>query len=141
VGIRELSKYTHIWFAVDYVIKWVEQITTKSVDHATDVKMFKDIILPRCGVPRFIITNDGFLFLNVAFRKFMYKYSVSHRFSSSYHPQTCGQVGLSNRELKLILQKTINDALWIYKTAFKIVWECIHIKWSMENLITSRFRT
>ena len=46
------------------------------------------------------------------------------------HPQFSGQVELSNREIKLILQKTVNwssknwskkldDALWAYKTTYK----------------------
>ncbi|KAL6313386.1 hypothetical protein AAG906_001098 [Vitis piasezkii] len=50
--------------------------------------------------------------------------------STPYHPQTSGQVKVSNRELKRILEKTINscrrdwsskldDALWAYMTAFK----------------------
>ena len=47
-----------------------------------------------------------------------------------YHPQSSGQVEVSNREIKQILQKTVNasrkdwsikldDALWAYRTAFK----------------------
>ena len=47
-----------------------------------------------------------------------------------YHPQTSGQVEVSNREIKHILSKTINasrtdwssrldDALWDYRTAYK----------------------
>jgi hypothetical protein len=63
-------------------------------------------------------------------RKTLAKYGVDHRVGSPYHPQTSGQVELSNRELKLILEKTvnrsrsdwptkINDALWAYRTTFK----------------------
>src|SRR4051812_23658549 len=37
--------YTHILVAVDYVIKWVEAIPTKSADGETSLKMLKDIIL------------------------------------------------------------------------------------------------
>ena len=33
------------------------------------------------------------------------KYDVNHRIASPYHPQSSGQVELSNREIKLILQK------------------------------------
>ncbi|XP_073153216.1 uncharacterized protein [Henckelia pumila] len=47
-----------------------------------------------------------------------------------YHPKTSGQVEISNRELKRILEKIVNsnrkewsnkldDALWAYRTAFK----------------------
>jgi hypothetical protein len=45
------TKHTHILVTVDYVTKWVEAIT-KSADHATTIKMLKDIIFPRFGVPR-----------------------------------------------------------------------------------------
>ena len=58
------------------------------------------------------------------------KYDVNHRIASPYHPQSSGQVELSNRELKLIMQKTVNrsrknwskkldDALWAYRSAYK----------------------
>jgi transposase InsO family protein len=63
-------------------------------------------------------------------RKTLAKYGVDHRVGSPYHPQSSGKVELSNRELKLILEKIvnrsrsdlptkINDALWAYRTALK----------------------
>ena len=50
--------------------------------------------------------------------------------AAAYHPQTSGQVEVSNRVVKNILQKTVNtsrkywslkldDALWTYRTAYK----------------------
>jgi len=58
------------------------------------------------------------------------KYGFFHKVATPYHPQTSGQVELSNRELKSILEKTLDrsrkewslklaDALWAYRTAFK----------------------
>ncbi|KAL0366951.1 UNVERIFIED_CONTAM: hypothetical protein Sradi_3585200 [Sesamum radiatum] len=58
------------------------------------------------------------------------KYNVTHRISTAYHPQTNGQAKISNREIKSILEKTVNpnrkdwstrldDALWAYRTAYK----------------------
>ncbi|GJV61001.1 reverse transcriptase domain-containing protein [Tanacetum coccineum] len=43
------------------------------------------------------------------------KYGVTHRLSTAYHPQTSGQVEVSNRGLKRILERTIgeNRASWI----------------------------
>ncbi|KAL3509819.1 hypothetical protein ACH5RR_029220 [Cinchona calisaya] len=60
----------------------------------------------------------------------MTKYGVKHKVALAYHPQTSGQVEVSNRELKRILEKTVNnarkdwalkldDTLWAYRTAFK----------------------
>ncbi|GJX16114.1 reverse transcriptase domain-containing protein [Tanacetum coccineum] len=61
----------------------------------------------------------------------MKRYGVNHRFSTSYHPQTSGQVKNMNRALKRILEKTVkdnptiwsrnlDDALWAFHTAYKI---------------------
>jgi hypothetical protein len=60
----------------------------------------------------------------------MKKYCITHKVATPYHPQTSGQVKVSNREIKRILEKTVNtsrkdwslrlnDALWAYRTAFK----------------------
>ncbi|GJY36939.1 reverse transcriptase domain-containing protein [Tanacetum coccineum] len=60
----------------------------------------------------------------------MKRCGVNHRFSTSYHPQTSGQVENTNRALKRILKKTVkdnpaiwsrklDDALWVFCTAYK----------------------
>jgi hypothetical protein len=96
--------YTHILVVVHYVTKWVEAIPTKSADCETLLKMLKDIIFPRFGVPRYLMTNGGSHFIHGGFRKT----HVNHRIASAYHPQTSGQVELLNRGIKSILQKTVN---------------------------------
>nr|GEW28368.1 reverse transcriptase domain-containing protein [Tanacetum cinerariifolium] len=60
----------------------------------------------------------------------MVNYGVTHRLSTAYHPQTSGQVEVTNRGLKRILERTVGencaswsykleDALWAFCTAYK----------------------
>ena len=44
-------------------IKWVEAIPTPSADHKTSFKMLKDVIFPRFGVPRYLMTDGGSHFI------------------------------------------------------------------------------
>ena len=92
--------------------------------------MLKEVIFLRFGVPRYLMNDGGSHFIHGAFRKFLAKYDVNHRIASPYHPQCSGQVELSNREIKLILQKTVNrsrknrskkldDTLWADRTIYE----------------------
>ncbi|GJW03768.1 reverse transcriptase domain-containing protein [Tanacetum coccineum] len=69
----------------------------------------------------------------------MLKYGVTHHLSTAYHPQTSGQVEVSNRGLKCILERTVgenraswsdklDDALWALRTAFKTPIGCTPYK-------------
>ncbi|GJU61319.1 reverse transcriptase domain-containing protein [Tanacetum coccineum] len=91
---------------------------------------FLKSLFARFGTPRAIISDRGTHFCNDQFAKVMLKYGVTHRLSTAYHPQTSGQVEVSNRGLKRILERTIgenraswsdklDDALWAFRTAYK----------------------
>ncbi|GKE71740.1 reverse transcriptase domain-containing protein [Tanacetum coccineum] len=69
----------------------------------------------------------------------MLKYGVNHRLSTVYHPQTSGQVEVSNRGLKRIFERTVgenraswsdklDDALWAFRTAYKTPIGCTPYK-------------
>jgi hypothetical protein len=65
--------------------------------------MLKDVIFPRFGVSRYLMTDGGSHFIHGSFRKTLARYDVNHRIVPAYYPQTSGQVELSNREIKSIL--------------------------------------
>ncbi|KAL5732629.1 hypothetical protein ACOSP7_031984 [Xanthoceras sorbifolium] len=122
--------YLYILVGIDYVSKWVEAVPCRKNDHNTVLKFLKENIFSRHGTPRAIISDGGKHFCNKPFAALMKKYGVTHKVATPYHPQTSGQVELANREIKQILEKTVNpnrkdwslrltDALWAYRTAFK----------------------
>ncbi|GJR76562.1 reverse transcriptase domain-containing protein [Tanacetum coccineum] len=91
------------------------------------------------GAPRAIISGRGTHFCNDQFAKVMLKYGVTHRLSTAYHRQTSGQVEVSNRGLKRILERTVvknraswsnklDDALWAFRTAYKTPIVCTPYK-------------
>lgn len=122
--------YAYILLAVDYVSRWVEARATRTDDSKTVVGFIKANIFSRFGIPRAIISDQGSHFCNKAIKALLRKYGVYHRVATAYHPQTNGQAEISNREVKSILEKTVNpgrkdwslrldDALWAYRTAYK----------------------
>ncbi|CAA7014514.1 unnamed protein product [Microthlaspi erraticum] len=120
----------YILVAVDYVSKWVEAIASPTNDAKVVLKLFKSIIFPRYGVPRVVISDGGSHFINKVFENLLKKYGVKHKVATPYHPQTSGQVEVSNKQIKGILRTIVgvtkkdwavklDDALWAYRTAYK----------------------
>ena len=120
----------YIILAVNYLSKWVEATTCPRNDATTVVGFIQRNIFCRFGAPRTIISDEGSHFANKVFAKPMRKCGIKHMMGLAYHPQSNGQAEISNREIKKILEKTVNasrkdwsikldDALWAYKTGYK----------------------
>nr|GEY16997.1 reverse transcriptase domain-containing protein [Tanacetum cinerariifolium] len=91
-------------------------------------------------------------FCNDQFPRELTKYGVTDRLATAYHPQTSGQVDVSNRGLKRILERTVgenhtswsdklDDALWVFRTAFKTPIGCTPYKLAYENSLIYKERT
>ncbi|GKA45640.1 reverse transcriptase domain-containing protein [Tanacetum coccineum] len=128
----------YILVAVDYLSKWVEAKALPTNDARVVVKFLKSLFA-RFGTPRAIISDRGTHFCNDKFAKVMSKYGVTHRLATAYHPQTSGQVEVSNHGLKRILERTVgenraswsdrlDDALWAFRTAYKTPIGCTPYK-------------
>ncbi|GJS72503.1 reverse transcriptase domain-containing protein [Tanacetum coccineum] len=128
----------YILVAVDYLSKWVEAKALPTNDARVVFKILKSLF-SRFGAPRAIISDRGTHFCNDKFDKVTSKYGVTHRLSTAYHPQTSGQVEVTNRGLKRILERTVgenraswsdklDDALWAFRTAYKTSIGCTPYK-------------
>ncbi|GJW55184.1 reverse transcriptase domain-containing protein [Tanacetum coccineum] len=123
------NRNKYILVAIDYLSKWVEAQAFPTND-AWNVVNFLKRLFARFRVPKALISDSSTHFYNYQIEKAIKRYEVVHRFSTAYHPQTNGQVKNTNREIKYILEKTIennkkdwsyklDDALWAVRTAFK----------------------
>nr|GEV65933.1 reverse transcriptase domain-containing protein [Tanacetum cinerariifolium] len=128
----------YILVAVDYLSKWVEAKALQTNDARVVCKFLKSLFA-RFGAPRDIISDRGTHFCNDQFTKVMQKFGVTHRLATPYHPQKSGQVEVSNRGLKRILERAVgenrtswsdklDDALWAFRTAYKTPIGCTPYK-------------
>ncbi|GJU51456.1 reverse transcriptase domain-containing protein [Tanacetum coccineum] len=142
---RQGNKFTEmrllknaIQVSVDYLSKWVEAKALPTNDARVVVKFLKSLF-SRFGAPRAIISDRGTHFCNDKFDKVMSKYRVTHHLSTAYHPQTSGQVEVTNRGIKRILEKSVgenraswsdklDDALWAFRTLYKTPIGCTPYK-------------
>ncbi|GJX36652.1 reverse transcriptase domain-containing protein [Tanacetum coccineum] len=123
----------YILVEVDYLSKWVEAKALPTNDARVICKFLKSLFA-RFGAPHAIISDRGTHFCNDQFAKVMLKYEVTHRLSTAYHPQTSGQVEVSNRGLKQILERTVgenraswsdklDDALWAFSYENSLIYK------------------
>nr|GFB37961.1 reverse transcriptase domain-containing protein [Tanacetum cinerariifolium] len=124
----------YILVAIDYLSKWVEAKALSTNDARVVVKFLKSLF-SWFGTPKAIISDRGTHFCNYQFSRVMAKYGVTHRLSTTYHPQTSGQVEETNHGLKRILERTVGenhaswsdkleDAFWAFHIAYKTSISC-----------------
>nr|GEW55524.1 reverse transcriptase domain-containing protein [Tanacetum cinerariifolium] len=96
------------------------------------------LVVPDWNMPFELMCNASDFAIG-AFTRVMIKYGVTHRLATAYHPQTSGQVEVSNHGLKRILERTVgenraswsdklDDALWAFRTAYKTPIGCTPYK-------------
>nr|GEX87168.1 reverse transcriptase domain-containing protein [Tanacetum cinerariifolium] len=139
---RLLEKDTPFFFSkecVEAFQRLKRKLTEAPILVAPDWDQPFELCAMQVWKPCAIISDHGMHFCNDQFAKVMLKYGVTHRLAIAYHPQTSGQVEVSNRGLKRILERTVgenraswsdklDDALWAFRTGFKTPIRCTPYK-------------
>ena len=116
-------------FPLSYGHKYILLATT-TCDAKVVLRFIRSNIFSWFGTPKAVISDESSHFCNKLFALLLAKYGVKHRVTLAYHPQRNGQAEVSNREIKKILEKTVNvtrkgwvnkidDILWAYHATFK----------------------
>nr|GEW04051.1 reverse transcriptase domain-containing protein [Tanacetum cinerariifolium] len=120
------------WFA-DFANYHARNFVVKGMSSQQKSKFFKDV-----KGNKYILVAVDYLSKWVE-AKVMQKFSVTHRLATPYHAQTSGQVEVSNRGLKCILERAVggncaswsdklDDALWAFRTTYKTPIGCTPYK-------------
>ncbi|CAM8956230.1 unnamed protein product [Rhodiola kirilowii] len=95
----------YILVAVDYVSKWVEGCRLPTCDAKLSPSYSRRLFSRGFGVPRTVISDGDQTLRKNILKPLLRKYGESHKVAMPYHPQTSGQVEITNREIKAILEK------------------------------------
>ncbi|KAG1452068.1 hypothetical protein G6F56_007918 [Rhizopus delemar] len=99
------SGYRYIIAGIDYLTKYVEARPLR-FQNAAEIALFlyEDIIC-RHGCPTIIVTDNGKPFLSNIIRQVCHNYSIIHKTTTPYNPQSNGLIERFNRTLGQILQR------------------------------------
>jgi len=81
---------------VNYVSKWVEVISSRTIDAKVVVKFIRENIFIRFGMPQAIIRDQATHFHNGSFDALLRRYSIVHQLATPCHSYISGQVEVSN---------------------------------------------
>ncbi|EIE91420.1 hypothetical protein RO3G_16131 [Rhizopus delemar RA 99-880] len=103
------SGYRYIIAAIDYLTKYVEAKPMR-FQTASEIAIFLyEEVICRHGCPTIIVSDNGKPFLSDLIRKVCQNYSIIHKTTTPYNPQSNGLIERFNRTLGQILQKRSED--------------------------------
>ena len=124
------NKKNYIIVCTNYLTKWAEVKALREANETAVVEFLNENIFTRFGVSREIVADQGTRFNSKMVQELMKKNKVQHKQSTPYHYQANGQLEVTNRELEIIMTKTVqlhrkdwanrlNKVIWAYNITQK----------------------
>jgi hypothetical protein len=106
------SKY--ILVLQDYYSKWPEAVAVESTESAEVINWLSSDVLPRFGIMKVLITDNGVQFISKQFEAFCLELGIRHKLTSPFHPMANGLVEKMNRGIlnSLRMHTTENQTDW-----------------------------
>ncbi|XP_050211728.1 uncharacterized protein LOC126661889 [Mercurialis annua] len=101
--------HTFVIVATDYYSKWVEAIPLKSPSQESVIKFFREYIILRHGLPETITTDQETMFTGSDITDYAKEMGFKLIRSTPYYAQANGQAEATNKAIKGIIQKMIED--------------------------------
>ena len=103
-------KNQYIIVATDYVTKWAEAKALPDNTAKSTAWFLFDQVIARFGCPLEIVSDQGTHFMNEIIENLTHTFMIKHRKSTPYYPRCNGQAESTNKTLKGILTKIVQDA-------------------------------
>ncbi|XP_017237355.1 uncharacterized protein LOC108210538 [Daucus carota subsp. sativus] len=121
------NEVQYVMVGIDYMTKWVEAKTLRNITQEDAIKFVKEHIVTRFGIPVILVSDNGTQFVGKKFTKYLSDLGIKHRKASVCHPQSNGQVEVTNRIIVRGLEKRLqglkkkwpeelSSVLWSYRT-------------------------
>nr|XP_019068093.1 uncharacterized protein LOC104646966 [Solanum lycopersicum] len=95
--------------AIDYFTKWVESSSYKSGTKKVVADFDRNNLICRFGLPDSIITDNGANLNSHFMKEICEQFKITHRNSTAYRPQMNGAIEATNKNIKKILRKIIDN--------------------------------
>ena len=95
--------------ATDYFTKWTEAVSLKNMTHREVIEFITEHIVHRFGIPQTLTTDQGSSFISKEVRDFAESYKIKILNSSPYYAQPNGQAESSNKILRKVIKKKIEE--------------------------------
>jgi transposase InsO family protein len=95
---------------IDSFTRWPETIPVLDKKATAIIRVMKEYIFARHGIPNYLLSDEGFDFLNQLMAEVCKFYGVTKVFSAAYHSRGHGMVERLNRIIEDRLKHTTNQA-------------------------------